>query len=98
MLRFLLFSWLIILPALAANPKIFSGIGDPLYDDLRATEQISNMYAFKAERKTLSQFITAVQAAKKEGFALQKNKDRTAAKNYAEQEDFQRKTTGLRIQ
>jgi hypothetical protein len=69
---------------LAQNPKIYSSVGDPLYDDLKSILKLSDLHSFKPHREAMKRFVTEVQEAKSEGFALDRQKDQDRAKTYLE--------------
>ena len=82
MLRLLFAILLNISLAMGANPKVYAGIGDPLYRDLESTDKLSRLHAFKPEKKELQAYVKELKIAKKEGFKVQKYKDKAAAKAY----------------
>jgi len=66
--------------AYAANPKIFSGVGDPVYDTVSPLEKLQKLKIFKPERGAMLNYINEARAAKKEGFAIDRAAGSAAAK------------------
>lgn len=71
MLRLLLIISM-VLSLHAATPKIFSSVGDPVYRSVHAVRILSGYKTFKSDRKLFSDYVASAEAAKKEGYWLDK--------------------------
>lgn len=82
MLRFLILLAVVVGSLSAKNPKLYSGIGDPLYREAEIDRKIAMLYAFKEDKQEIEAFIERVEQAKAAGLQLEKQKDPDAAKKY----------------
>jgi hypothetical protein len=71
MVRLMLF-FILALTAQAATPKIFSSVGDPVYAAVAPVKMLSTYKTFKQDRTLFTSFVTQADAARKEGFWLDK--------------------------
>lgn len=71
MLRLLLIIAM-VLSLHAATPKIYSSVGDPVYRSVHAVRILSGYKTFKSDRKLFSDYVASAEAAKKEGYWLDK--------------------------
>ncbi len=63
---------LLTLSLSAANPKIYSSIGDPVYAAIVPTKTLSTFKTFREDRELFSSFVAEADAAKKEGLWIDK--------------------------
>ena len=68
----LIITFLLSTILLASNPKIFSPLNNPVFNDYQSLLKIKRSAAIKADEKVLFAFIVDVKSHKKEGFALDK--------------------------
>lgn len=66
----------------AATPKPFAAVGDPLYRSVDALKHLAGLHAFKPHAEEFDTLAAATEAAKQEGFALEKRRDKEAADRY----------------
>ena len=78
----LLFTPLLLL---AQNPKIYSSLGDPLYDDMKSVRKLSDLHSFKPYREEMRLLVTDVQKLQQRGLELDRQKDPGKAKAYLEE-------------
>lgn len=67
---------------LGSNPKLYSVLGDPIYNNLIYVEKISKLYAFNSHKKELLLYINEVKKEKKVGFRLDNVKNKQGIKDY----------------
>lgn len=67
-----------------ANPAIYAGLGDVIYDAMPKMAQLANVGAMAHHRDNILQYLKKCEAARTAGYAVDKGGDDTARKSYLE--------------
>lgn len=73
MLKWFLFAAIAVL-GLAENPKIYSGLGDLIYDDMESMSRLSDIKAMTKYNESIDTYLEKCQTVRQSGFDLEKNK------------------------
>ncbi len=67
----------------ASNPKIFSALGDTIYDNAHKIEKLKKFKEYQPYKKKIESYIKDVNATKKMGFGVEsKQSDNQSVRNY----------------
>lgn len=72
MLKWFLIAGIAVL-SLADNPKIYSGLGNVIYDDMESISRLSDIKAMAKYNDSIAAYLEKCRAVRKSGFALEKN-------------------------
>lgn len=78
---FILFS-LLFTSLYAVNPKAYESLGDKIYDNVENVKKLISIGDYYLYVDDINKYITAVNAAKQEGFLLDANSSSQQRKNY----------------
>ncbi len=67
-----------------ANPVIYAGLGDVIYDAMPKMAQLANVGAMAHHRENILQYLKKCEAARERGYALDKEGDDASRKAYIE--------------
>lgn len=73
MLKWFLIAGIAVL-GLAENPKIYSGLGDMIYDNMESMSRLSDIKAMAKYNESIDAYLEKCQEVRKNGFDLEKNK------------------------
>lgn len=57
----------------AANPKMYAGVGDPIYDTMEQVKSLVWIESMRKYRQGIGDFLAACQTTKEQGLALEKS-------------------------
>ncbi|MDA7816963.1 hypothetical protein N9A28_02110 [Sulfurimonas sp.] len=73
-----LFSTLIF----ANNPKVFSSLGDSIYNNVDAIDNLKNLTQFSYKKDKIQKYVSEVSALKELGFMIEANKEKNRVTEY----------------
>jgi hypothetical protein len=82
MLKILFLSLVLALTLFAQNPRVYSALGDVLYDSLDNIEKLQLIDEYKVYRQKIDRYAKRVRAAKKVGFAIENGDETVTPKGY----------------
>jgi hypothetical protein len=69
-MKIILFTILLSLQLLAINPKVYSALGDKLYDNLQYINDLQTNRYFSAEKDKIKEYVFSVKALKGIGYSI----------------------------
>lgn len=81
-MKIILFITLFTLEIFAINPKVYSALGDKLYDNLEHIDRLQTNIEFKMYKKEISEYIFNVKSLKGIGFMIDKGESNISKNEY----------------
>ncbi len=81
-MKILLLITLLTLQLFAVNPKVYSALGDKLYDNLEYIDALQNNIEFKMYKKEILEYLFDVKSLKGIGFQIDKGESPITKKEY----------------
>ena len=75
---------LLLATLLSANPKIYSALGDVVYDNVQMIEELKNISEFKEQERQIDEYVKSVHLAKEIGFSIEMGTQELNKKEYLE--------------
>lgn len=66
----------------ASTPKIYAALGDIIYNNAPKIEKLSELEIYRANKKSIKEYVAEVERVKKMGFNTQASKDKMQQKAY----------------
>ncbi|EQB39221.1 hypothetical protein M947_07010 [Sulfurimonas hongkongensis] len=73
---------LLLATFLSANPKIYSALGDVIYNNVEIIESLKKISEFKEQEAQIDEYVKSVYAAKEMGFSIEEGTQEIDKKKY----------------
>jgi len=73
---------LLLATLLNANPKIYSALGDVIYNNVEMIRELKNISEFKEYESEIESYVESVYVAKKRGFSIESSSEDLEKKEY----------------